>query len=188
MMMVKVFKRLAVLAAVLTIPAGDALAQGGPPWGWRRAPPAYGYYSGVEVDRAKVDAAVKETLNKATKGQTWTTPSLAKMTPIPVDNHIVGQLWEDSDPKTLVMGSFWAGAWGVNVQLVKDGKVVGMLWVAKRGFVDHTQYDTTSILRFVTKRFAVPMLPGLLARDNALAANGSPPPGDLTNALDVPPQ
>ncbi len=24
---------------------------------------------------------------------------------------------------------------------------------AKKGFVDHTQYDTTSILRFITKRF-----------------------------------
>jgi hypothetical protein len=122
-------KRVAALAAVLAIPAGIALAQGGPPWGWRYGPPAYGYFSGVEVDRGKVDAAVKETLNKATKGQSWTTPSLAKLTPILVDNQIVGQLWEDSDPKTLTLGSFWAGPWGVNVQLVKDGKVVGMLWV-----------------------------------------------------------
>ncbi|MBI4273748.1 MAG: acid phosphatase [Rhizobiales bacterium] len=55
---------------------------------------------------------------------------------------------------------------------------------AKKGFVDHTQYDTTSILRFITKRFALPMLPGLRTRDEALAANGSQPMGDLTNALD----
>jgi phospholipase C len=55
---------------------------------------------------------------------------------------------------------------------------------AKKGFVDHTQYDTTSILRFITKRFALPTLLGLRARDEALAANGSPPMGDLTNALD----
>jgi hypothetical protein len=27
------------------------------------------------------------------------------------------------------MGAFWAGPWGVNVELVKDAKVVGMLWV-----------------------------------------------------------
>ena len=32
---------------------------------------------------------------------------------------------------------------------------------AKKGYVDHTQYDTTSILRFITKRFALPILPGL---------------------------
>jgi acid phosphatase len=56
---------------------------------------------------------------------------------------------------------------------------------AKNGFVDHTQYDTTSVLRFITRRFALPMLPGLRARDEALAANGSQPMGDLTNALDL---
>ena len=54
---------------------------------------------------------------------------------------------------------------------------------AKRHYVDHTQYDTTSILRFVTKRFALPMLPGLTARDAALKAGGNKPMGDLTKAL-----
>jgi acid phosphatase len=56
---------------------------------------------------------------------------------------------------------------------------------AKRGFVDHTLYDTTSILRFITRRFALPPLPGLQARDAAFAAHGSPPLGDLTGALDL---
>ena len=56
---------------------------------------------------------------------------------------------------------------------------------AKRRFVDHTQYDTTSILRFIANRFRLPMLPGLRARDDALAANGSQPMGDLTNVLDL---
>src|SRR6476659_9308243 len=54
---------------------------------------------------------------------------------------------------------------------------------AKGGHVDHTQYDTTSILRFLTHRFNLPMLPGLEARDAALKANGSKPMGDLTRAL-----
>jgi acid phosphatase len=54
---------------------------------------------------------------------------------------------------------------------------------AKRGFVDHTQYDTASILRFVTRRFELPVLPGLAARDAALRANGNRPMGDLTGAL-----
>ena len=57
---------------------------------------------------------------------------------------------------------------------------------AKKGFVDHTQYDTTSILRLITERFELPMLPGLAARDAAITANGSPPLGDLTAALDLP--
>jgi len=54
---------------------------------------------------------------------------------------------------------------------------------ARKGFVDHTQYDTTSILRFITRRFELPVLPGLAARDAALQSNGRPPMGDLTNAL-----
>jgi len=54
---------------------------------------------------------------------------------------------------------------------------------AKKGFVDHTQYDTTSILRFITKRFDLPILPGIAARDAALKANGQPAMGDLTGAL-----
>ncbi len=58
--------------------------------------------------------------------------------------------------------------------------------LAKRGFVDHTFYDTTSILRFITRRFALPKLAGLQARDAALAAHDSPPLGDLTGALDLP--
>jgi acid phosphatase len=54
---------------------------------------------------------------------------------------------------------------------------------AKRHHVDHTQYDTTSILRFITRRFDLPLLPGMAARDAALRANGSKPMGDLTRAL-----
>ena len=54
---------------------------------------------------------------------------------------------------------------------------------AKRGTVDHTQYDTASILRLITRRFALDTLPGITARDKALAAHGAPPMGDLTNAL-----
>jgi phospholipase C len=56
---------------------------------------------------------------------------------------------------------------------------------AKKGTVDHTQYDTTSILRFITRRFDLPVLTGLAARDAALKANGKPPMGDLTAALNL---
>jgi acid phosphatase len=55
---------------------------------------------------------------------------------------------------------------------------------AKKGFVDHTLYDTTSILSLITKRFALPILPGLQTRNMAVASNGSQPLGDLTSALD----
>jgi acid phosphatase len=56
---------------------------------------------------------------------------------------------------------------------------------ARKGFVDHTLYDTTSILRFITRRFDLPMLAGLKARDDAMAAAGSGSLGDLTGALDL---
>jgi phospholipase C len=54
---------------------------------------------------------------------------------------------------------------------------------AKMGTIDHTQNDSTSVLRFITKRFDLPMLSGLAARDAALKVNNQPPMGDLTEAL-----
>ncbi|CAM3641678.1 acid phosphatase [Roseateles saccharophilus] len=54
---------------------------------------------------------------------------------------------------------------------------------AKKGFVDHTTYDTASVLRLVTRRWALPVLPGLAARDAAVQAATGKPLGDLTNAL-----
>jgi acid phosphatase len=57
---------------------------------------------------------------------------------------------------------------------------------AKKGYVDHTQYDTTSILRFITNKYSLPVLSGITARDSGLVANGNPPMGDLTNALVLP--
>ncbi len=47
---------------------------------------------------------------------------------------------------------------------------------AKRGFVDSTAYDTTSILQFLSKRFQLEMLPGIRTRM-----------GDLTKAFDFSP-
>ncbi len=44
---------------------------------------------------------------------------------------------------------------------------------AKRGYVDKTSYDTTSIIKLITRRFGLEPLPGV--REKA---------GDLSNALD----
>lgn len=44
---------------------------------------------------------------------------------------------------------------------------------AKKGFVDHTPYDTTSILQFLTHRFKLEPLPGVRTQQ-----------GDLTNAFE----
>ena len=56
---------------------------------------------------------------------------------------------------------------------------------SKKGTVDHTQYDTASVLRLITRRFGLDKLPGLAARDSALQAAGGQAMGDLVNALDL---
>ncbi len=54
---------------------------------------------------------------------------------------------------------------------------------AKKGAVHHSFYDTTSILRFITRLHDLPHLEGLVTRNAAFAARGALPPGDLTGAL-----
>jgi acid phosphatase len=56
---------------------------------------------------------------------------------------------------------------------------------ARRGHVEHTIYDTGSIMRFITRRFGLPTLPGLMMRDNAMRAREGFAPGDLTEALNI---
>ncbi|MEQ7922123.1 acid phosphatase [Xanthomonas sp. WHRI 1810A] len=54
---------------------------------------------------------------------------------------------------------------------------------ARKGTVDHTVYDTASILRLITRVHGLETLNGLSERDNAMIALGQPPMGDLSNAL-----
>lgn len=56
---------------------------------------------------------------------------------------------------------------------------------AKKGFVDHTVYDTTSIMRFITRLHGLRKLDALVARDQAFRENRQAPLGDLTNTLDL---
>jgi len=86
-------------------------------------------------------------------------------------------------------GGFWdhvappkADRWGPGTRI----PAIIVSPFAKKGTVDHTLYDTTSILRFITRKFGLPLLHGLVERDEALRRNGEPPIGDLTAALDLP--
>ncbi|MFZ6767912.1 acid phosphatase [Undibacterium sp. Di26W] len=54
---------------------------------------------------------------------------------------------------------------------------------AKKGNVDHSFYDTTSILRFITRLHGLPLLEGIKVRNAAFIERGALPPGDLTGAL-----
>ena len=57
---------------------------------------------------------------------------------------------------------------------------------ARKGTVDHTVYDTASVLRLVTRVHGLEKLDGLKERDDAMIARGQAPMGDLTNALRFP--
>jgi acid phosphatase len=72
-----------------------------------------------------------------------------------------GGYWDHVPPPT---GDRWGPGTRVPTIIVSP--------LAKRGHVDHTSYDTTSILKMITKRFGLEPLPGV--RANA---------GDLANAL-----
>ncbi|MFF7705990.1 acid phosphatase [Pseudomonas sp. NPDC007930] len=54
---------------------------------------------------------------------------------------------------------------------------------ARMGTVDHTVYDTASVLRLITRVFNLEVLDGLKERDQAMTGRGQKPMGDLTNAL-----
>ena len=85
-------------------------------------------------------------------------------------------------------GGFWDHAAAPKGDRWGPGSRIPALIVspfAKKGFVDHTLYEMTSILSLITKRFSLSILPGLQRRNAAVAANGNPPLGDLTNALEL---
>jgi acid phosphatase len=85
-------------------------------------------------------------------------------------------------PKTVVIvtydenGGFWdhvappkGDRWGPGTRI----PAIIISPFAKRHYVDHTPYDTTSIIKFITRRFDLEPLPGVRASA-----------GDLLNAFD----
>jgi phospholipase C len=76
-----------------------------------------------------------------------------------------GGYWDHVPPPS---GPGWGDRWGPGSRI----PTIVVSPQAKRGFVDHTSYDTTSILKLITRRFGLEPLPGVRANT-----------GDLTNAL-----
>ena len=79
-----------------------------------------------------------------------------------------GGFWDHVSPPA---GPGWGDRWGPGTRI----PAIIVSPYAKRGHVDKTPYDTTSILKFITRRFDLEPLPGV--RANA---------GDLTNAFEFP--
>ncbi|MGE5336876.1 MAG: acid phosphatase [Gemmatimonadota bacterium] len=76
-----------------------------------------------------------------------------------------GGFWDHVPPPG---GPGWSDRWGPGTRI----PAIIVSPFAKRGYVDKTPYDTTSIIKFITERFGLEPLPGV--RANA---------GDLTNAF-----
>ncbi len=111
------------------------------------------------TDLAQGDAHIDELLQRLRASPQW------KSMVIIVTYDENGGYWDHVPPPA---GPGWGDRWG-------PGSRVPALIIspfAKRGFVDKTPYDTTSIIKFITRRFDLEPLPGV--REKA---------GDLTNAL-----
>ena len=79
-----------------------------------------------------------------------------------------GGFWDHVPPPS---GEGWSDRWGPGTRI----PAIIVSPFAKRGYVDKTPYDTTSILKFLTRRFGLEPLPGV-----------RPKAGDLANAFDFP--
>jgi acid phosphatase len=131
------------------------------PVGWQNQHPGY-----ANVDDA--DAHITDLVAKLQASPQW-----ANMVIVITYDEFGGQYDHRSPPKG---------------DLVGPGNRIPAIIVspyAQGGLVDHTQYDTGSILRLIARRFGLPTLPGIAARDTALVANGGEAMGDLTHALGV---
>jgi len=82
---------------------------------------------GGEVARDQVEVAVKVALAHATKAVAGRNPVGGAHIPILVDNHIIGNLWQDADLSKVKIGSYWRGPLGEHVRLVRGDQVVGMI-------------------------------------------------------------
>jgi acid phosphatase len=108
---------------------------------------------------------------------------------------LIGKLQRSPQWKSMVIvitydefGGAWDHVAPPKADLLGPGTRIPAIIVspfARKGTVDHTQYDTGSILRLITRRFGLDVLPGLAGRDSALTTAGGKAMGDLTAALNL---
>jgi acid phosphatase len=111
------------------------------------------------ADIAAGDDHIDALLERLRKSPLW--PTLAII--VTYDEN--GGFWDHVPPPS---GAGWGDRWGPGTRI----PTLIISPFAKRAFVDKTLYDTTSIIKFITRRFDLEPLPGV--REKA---------GDLTNAF-----
>jgi acid phosphatase len=112
------------------------------------------------TDVAEGDRHIDELLTRLQKSPQW--PRM--MVIVTYDEN--GGYWDHVPPPS---GPGWGDRWGPGTRI----PAIIVSPFARRGYVDKTPYDTTSILKLITLRFGLEPLPGVRAKA-----------GDLTNALD----
>jgi len=114
------------------------------------------------TDLMSGDAHIAELLERLKKSPQW--PGMLVI--VTYDEN--GGFWDHVPPPT---GNGWGDRWGPATRI----PAIIVSPFAKRGFIDRTAYDTTSILKLITRRFDLEALPGVREKM-----------GDLTGALDLP--
>lgn len=84
--------------------------------------------AGGEVRRTIEDRA-RQMLVAARKGRSWVTPRGVTRWPILINDEQRGSLWENVELPSLGFGDHWQAGDGLRLELIHDGRVVGMLWV-----------------------------------------------------------
>jgi len=113
------------------------------------------------TDLASGDEHLADVLERLRKSPQW-----AKMAVI-ITYDENGGYWDHVPPPS---GPGWGERWGPGTRV----PAIIVSPFAKRGYVDKTPYDTTSVIKFITRRFELEPLPGVRANM-----------GDLTNGFDL---
>ena len=112
------------------------------------------------TDLVTGDAHIADILERLRRGPQWS----RMMVIVTYDEN--GGFWDHVPPPT---GPGWGDCWGPGTRV----PTLIISPMVKRGHVEKTPYDTTSIIKLITKRFGLKPLPGV--RKNV---------GDLSEALD----
>jgi acid phosphatase len=112
------------------------------------------------TDLLSGDAHIADILDRLRRGPQWE----RMLVIVTYDEN--GGFWDHVPPPT---GAGWGDRWGPATRI----PTLVISPFAKRGHVDKTAYDTTSILKLITTRFGLDPLPGVREKM-----------GDLTAALD----
>jgi phospholipase C len=114
------------------------------------------------TDLLSGDAHIADVLERLRRGSQWDRMLII----VTYDEN--GGFWDHVPPHT---GQGWGDRWGPGTRI----PTLIISPFAKRGYIDKTAYDTTSILKLLTGRFGLEVLPGV--REKV---------GDLTAALELP--